>query len=394
MSDVNKNKEFKRVIVLNGGGLVVPFIATDCRIALEKNGVIGFDLRIYLDENGEFTGVKDKVVEFFRDFEPDFIFTVDAGVVRNEPEFFDSLGIPVVAWFVDDPFLAMNRNNIIDKFFAFSWDRAFVEPLRELGCAIAEYLPLGTNPARFRRVPPDDPACLPYRCDVSFVGSSLSGNTYRRDRDDIDDAKLKAIFEESIERHSVPPHPPIAELMADIEKRDGVKVNAPNRHAMDFCLAVQSMFLYRNRALGRAARFGPHIYGDEGWRDVVPAGTEYRGPIDYMEDLKYLYSASKVNLNLSKSQLLTSVNQRVFDAPACGGFVLTDYREDAERLFDPDSEIAVFRSYDEMEAKLEYFLGNDAERETRARMTRRRVLSEHTYAHRMKKILETIKDFI
>ena len=84
----------------------------------------------------------------------------------------------------------------------------------------------------------------------------------------------------------------------------------------------------------------------------------------------------------------------VFDAPACGGFVLTDYREDAERLFDPDKELAVFRNYEEMEAKAAYFLENDKERESRARMTKRRVLSEHTYLHRMKRMLEVLTEYI
>jgi spore maturation protein CgeB len=388
------NPTFKRAGILRNGGIVVPHIAEDCRIALDQIGVIAFDLRIKAPRRGALADVKDEVAEYINEIKPDFLFTVDGGLVRDEPEFFAELGIPVVAWFVDDPMGVMGPHNVFDKLLIFTWDRAFIEPLRAIGCKLVEYLPLGVNPARFRRVPPEDPKCAPFRCDVSFVGSSLISNLFRAEFDSLENEKLKSILNECIERHAPPPHPPVAKLLADAERRAGAKVTVPCRRGLEEHIAVEAMLLYRKRALARLARFVPHIYGDDGWNSILPPGAVFRGQVDYLNDLKYLYSSSKINLNLSKSQLITSVNQRVFDAPACGGFVLTDYREDTERLFDTDEEIAVFHDYAEMEQKVEYFLENNAERENRARMTKRRVLGEHTYAHRMKKMLETIKDYI
>jgi spore maturation protein CgeB len=257
-----------------------------------------------------------------------------------------------------------------------------------------EYLPLGTNPNRFRRMPPDDTRLAPFACDISFVGSSLVDSSIIKGIVLGDDPDLRKIFVECVERHAVPPHMPAGEILREIEQRMNKTVTAVNRGGFERQIEFEAMVLYRSRAINRLARFSPSVYGDGGWNSVLAEGPLYCGSIDYKGDLPFLYCASQINLNLSKSQLITSVNQRVFDAPACGGFVLTDYREDVVNLFDPDKQLAVFRDGDEMETKAAYFLENEKERESRARMTRRRVLAEHTYAHRMRRMLDLLAQYI
>jgi len=388
------NKKFKRAIVLKGGGIVMPYIADDCVAALDQVGVIVFGLSIRVLSGQTFDSVRDETREKLNEIKPDFILSMDAGLVRDEPAFFEDLGIPVVAWFVDDPTIDMTPEKMFDKLMIFSWDREYIQILRDYGCKVVEYLPLGTNPAKFRRTPPTDPRCAPFACDVSFVGSSLEKQSIRSIIDNEYEPKLREVMNECIRQHAEPPHTPVSELLNEALGREKLALVADNRRAFEGQIEIEAMMLYRSRALNRLARFAPHVYGDDGWPALLDPGSVFRGPIVYDVDLPLLYSASRINLNLTKSQLKTSVNQRVFDAPACGGFVLTDKREDAELLFDTDKEIAVFNSYDDMEAKTAYFLENSEERETRARMTKRHVLAEHTYAHRMRRILEVIGDYI
>jgi spore maturation protein CgeB len=390
----NWERKFKRAVVLNGSGMIAQHITSDCNDALNQIGVMSFELYVKWLADQTFDSVCGNVKEFLDEVKPDFIFVIDAGLVRDAPDFFASTNIPVVSWFVDDPFMFLNPDNVFDRLFAFTWDRAYIEPLLEIGCGFAGHLPLGTNPNRFRRVPQSDPRHDRYCCDVSFVGSSLAHHSTDNFAKTHHDPLLLEILDECITRHALPPHTPVADLLAEIEKRNDVVITAEDRFNLEFDIALVAMRLFHANALGRLAGFAPHVYGDDGWLSLLAPGPVYRGPIDYTGDLHVLYSASSINLNLSKSQLKTSVNQRVFDAPACGGFVLTDYREDAERLFDPDTELALFHDLEEMEAKTAYFLENSEERESRARKTKRRVLSEHTYAHRMRRMLQLLAESI
>ena len=47
-------------------------------------------------------------------------------------------------------------------------------------------------------------------------------------------------------------------------------------------------------------------------------------PLNYYKDLPLLYNACKINFNATSLQMKEAVNQRVFDVPACGAFLLTD----------------------------------------------------------------------
>jgi len=383
-------ERFRRAVLLQGTGIVVPFIVEDCRIALERMGCFVFELGVRWLARESFESITGELRKCIGEIKPDFILSLDGGLVRDYPAFFAELGIPVVEWFVDDPTLVITAENIFDNMLLFTWDREFIEPIRSLGCRVVEYLPLGVNPQKFRRVPPDDPRLAEYKCGISFVGSSLAEFCEKDVIKKELDPRVSAVFEECIRRHAAPPHPPLHDLLGEIEERENINILAQNRVLLEEDLSFQAVIAYRCGAVNRLARFEPHVYGDGGWSSLLSQGPVYKGSIDYKTELNLLYSASQINLNLSKMQLKTSVNQRVFDAPACGGFVLTDYREDAVRLFDPETEIAVFRDLDEMEAKAAYFLENKAEREMRARKSKQRVLNEHTYVHRMKRMLEVM----
>ncbi|MFA6448200.1 MAG: glycosyltransferase [bacterium] len=405
----------KSAVVLRGTGIVTPYIADECVTALNQANVaaIGIEMRVTSDES-ELNRAKvgasgiqiqmsseETVMDYFnkmrvciKEIKPDFILSIDAVFTRDYPALFDELGIPVAAWFVDDPMMFMTLGSVCSKFIAFSWDRVYVKPLSDLGCLAAEYLPLGTNPAKFRRTPPSDPRCAPFACDVSFVGSSLGQRTILSGIENEYEPRMRDIMEECVSRHSEPPHPPVRELLNEALAREKTAPVVDKRRAIEVRIETASMALYRSRAINRLARFAPQVYGDSGWPALLEPGPVFRGPIGYDVDLPLLYSASRINLNLTKSQLKTSVNQRVFDAPACGGFVLTDKREDAELLFDTDKEIAVFNNEDDMATKVAYFLENNEERESRARMTKRHVLAEHTYAHRIRRMLEVVENHI
>jgi spore maturation protein CgeB len=87
-----------------------------------------------------------------------------------------------------------------------------------------------------------------------------------------------------------------------------------------------------------------------------------------------------------------AVNQRVFDVPACGAFLLTDYQESLDELFEIGKELVVYRHKDEIPEIVRYYLKNPEQRKTIAMKGRQRVLKEHTYKHRLNELINYMKD--
>ena len=87
-----------------------------------------------------------------------------------------------------------------------------------------------------------------------------------------------------------------------------------------------------------------------------------------------------------------AVNQRVFDVPAAGAFVLTDWREQMDELFEPGVEMACYRHPDEVPELTRRYLAHPAEREALIRAGRRRVLACHTWDRRLQKLIAVMRD--
>jgi spore maturation protein CgeB len=81
------------------------------------------------------------------------------------------------------------------------------------------------------------------------------------------------------------------------------------------------------------------------------------------------------------------VNPRTFEIASCGAFQLVDKRELLPELF-TDDELAVFDSMDELKEKIVWYKTRPEERKGLADRARERVLREHTYAARMRLLLD------
>jgi spore maturation protein CgeB len=65
---------------------------------------------------------------------------------------------------------------------------------------------------------------------------------------------------------------------------------------------------------------------------------------------------------------------------------MTDWREDAVALFEPDEEAVYFKSLQELPDLIDRYLKDPKERKRIAAAGRRRFLNEHTAAHRMSEL--------
>ncbi len=104
-----------------------------------------------------------------------------------------------------------------------------------------------------------------------------------------------------------------------------------------------------------------------------------------------LYQRYQAVLNIrNEANVEHGLNQRSFEPLACGAPVLNDDLPDLPRCFEPGREILVYRDADELNA-LAARLQREPSFGTRvAEAGRRRVLTEHTYDHRVRTILSDL----
>jgi len=140
-----------------------------------------------------------------------------------------------------------------------------------------------------------------------------------------------------------------------------------------------------------ALPFGLVIYGNRAWHP--PLDRACRGKIA-AEDLPKLYSSANVNLNahITEHVLWNTVNLRVYDILASGGFVISDRTRELEDEFG-DSVICT-EGEEDLWAKLVRYLADPQARRTFGENGRNLVCDRHTYAERARVVVDFLYDIL
>lgn len=147
----------------------------------------------------------------------------------------------------------------------------------------------------------------------------------------------------------------------------------------------------RRMALERLAeRFYVDLYTNSADKNL--RGVHAHGTVDYLKESGKIFYASKINLQLTMPSIETGISQRVYDIMAVGGFVLSNYQQEYETLFEPDRDVVLFRDLDEMMRKAEYYLTHERERLMIAVNGYRKVNDKHNYILRVQELLDKLKE--
>lgn len=104
-----------------------------------------------------------------------------------------------------------------------------------------------------------------------------------------------------------------------------------------------------------------------------------------------LYAKHQAVLNVRhEHNIIQGINQRTFEALACGTPVLDEALADVSLCFEPGREILMWKSPEELNALCQQVLTDDAYARRIGEAGYRRVLAEHTYLHRARKILDEL----
>ena len=104
-------------------------------------------------------------------------------------------------------------------------------------------------------------------------------------------------------------------------------------------------------------------------------------------------SAARINLCITRRSHATvfgSSSCRPFELAASGAAVVANPYDGVERWFEPGSELLIVRDAEEAIAAYRSLLDDPAQAEEMGRRARERVLDEHTYRHRARRVLELL----
>ncbi len=343
-------------------------------------------------------GFVEELLRTVMDFKPDFALTVNHFGVDREGKFTDLLSkidLPLASWFVDNPYLILYRYDKVrpEKTAVFTYDAGNLDIMREQGFNNVFYLPLATDPDRFKSGTTGKPE---WEADVSFVGNSMvkpvAQYLEEANLPDVLSRGYRALSAEfgeaedlSVSRFLKRRHPDRISAMEKLPSDE-------QKLSYEALITWEATRQYRLDCVKRLMKYNPLIAGDDGWKELLGhTGWRYLAYLDYYNDLPGFYPMSKVNFNCTSRQMKGAVNQRIFDVPACGGFVLTDHREQMEKLFDPEVEVVSYGHPDEIGDLVDKYLKDSSLRDKVSAAARKRILAEHTYEHRITDLIEKMR---
>lgn len=337
------------------------------------------------------------LLELIKNFRPNLVLTVnhlgfDADGLMDD--LFTRLNLPVSSWFVDSPAFILGTGRPSPQVQAFSWDRDYLETLKTQGFQKVSYLPLASDQNLFQPRPG-----LKTSRDLAFVGDSLTAATSKY---------LGKLGLEPDENGRRPFLQAADELAADFLNNSdllpgaaGLKALADRFNLSRAAEAFKDLAalitwragrIWRQRVLSALPPGDLTVAGDSHWRQLLnPPSANLIPPLDYYRELAPFYQGSQVNLNITSAQMKTGLNQRVFDVPAAGGFLLTDHREQLFELFEPEREVVSYHDPEEARNLADWYLKHPAERARVIQAARHRVLGQHLYRHRLAQLLKEME---
>ncbi len=371
------------------------FLTREIERAIKRLGQRVEKVPIRKGEDGEV--IVSRLMKKILEFKPDFFLTINHLGFDEEgalTSFFKSIEMPAASWYVDSPNIIIRGfdKNVSPYISIFLWDKWYIKDMEAMGFEEVAYLPLATDEEVFMPMKLSPLDIKRYDADVGFVGNSMVKPTM-----------------EKLEKVSTELHPlvekmaqllsssrmPFDEVLKAIDEDELKRVKSltvQERLDLEAAILWSATLLYRLSCIEALKDFNPCIHGDKDWKKLLGNGYRPGHSLNYYKELPVFYNACKVNLNATSLQMGQAVNQRVFDVPACGGFLLTDHQEALEELFEVGEEVITYKDKDEIPELVRFYLRNRDARKASARRGRQRVLREHTYKHRLKSIIQLMRE--
>ncbi|WP_415718116.1 CgeB family protein [Maridesulfovibrio sp.] len=331
-------------------------------------------------------------------FKPHFILSINHLGLDAEGQVLGLLkrcNIPFASWFVDRPEIYMETPVDSSALLAiFCWDPKSIPFFKKRNVKEAHYLPLGADPSIFypkKNVAPE--------ISVSFVGASWTTLIVLLLKAGRFNAPLLQEYKKLGSLYESSSNPELTAILGQMKPSALEAYATLSTHEQNLfhnLIAYEATRQRRVKIVSKILKFRPVIVGDRYWKLRFAASNEefsWWSSLDYEQGLPDFYRNSAVNFNTTSLKSKLAMNQRIFDVPACGAFLLTEASKPLENLFEPGKEVACYTETSSIPETVARWLRSPEERGKIAQAGRRRVLAEHTYQHRLAEIIQKMRVF-
>ncbi len=385
--------------------LYVPGIA-ETKDIVEELKLLHYTVDAYPEAqnmNGVDEGKIAGIVEYVKEHEITHIISI--GLIYNCAIAAEVGGIKYVAIIWDSPYVKMYTSyGRMEMCYYSVFDKLDYQEFKRRGTPHVIYQPCAVRKSEIMKWYKRNQPGKRFVEDISFVGSIYDHNPYD---------KVARLFPPEI-------HSYFAEIFEEAAfKWDGVNrvygktspevlkymqvINPEFKLDNPYEISDEKFFeiVYLTRKIANIERicilnmlaeyYDVAFFTNRGENNQALAGVKIMPPVQTGEASSFVYSHSKINLNISIKGIEGATPQRVMEITGAGGFTLTNYCEETLELFEEDKEIVTYKSPEEMLDKVEYYLRHEEERKAIARAGYEKTLKCYTYDKKLKQLMDWVE---
>lgn len=310
--------------------------------------------------------------------------------------------VKYVSWTYDSPFMYLYSTTIkLPTNVAFCFDNAVVDELKSKGVETIHYLPMAAPVDLYDKMYCGFLKRKEYESDISFVGSM-----YTEARQDLMknlsgvapqvQQFLETLIQLQLQSYAVP----ILEkflnpgILVELQNVCPIEIDPDEMQSeawmyANYFLARETTARERTQIISALSeRYSLKLYTPEATPNIP--GADNKGPVDYCDEMPYVFKNSKINLNISLKSIYSGIPLRAFDIMGCGGFLISDFQADFNGLFVPDEDYVFYTTPEDLYAKVDYYLEHEDQRKRIAANGYAKVKEKHTYDIRVQEILRKL----
>ncbi|MCM1326565.1 MAG: DUF3880 domain-containing protein [Bacteroidales bacterium] len=309
-------------------------------------------------------------------------------------------GMKYLAWCYDAPLnvehLEESLGNSVN--YVFFFDRMQFERYRKMGFDTVWHLPLGINCTRLKNLVVSAEVFKRYQAEISFVGNLYESKiqSILAPMEEYTQGYLTALMSAQSKVYG---YYMLDELLTDklledinqqyLLKQPDTKFRL-SKEALNFAMASEITRRERLILLNLCGkRFDTKVYCYE--KNDLLQGIQQCGSVDYVSQMPLVFACSKINLNPSLRIIQSGIPLRAFDIMGAGGFLLSNYQEELQELYENEREMVIYENMGDAIEKADFYLRHEDLRTDIAQRGREKTLKEHSIQDRLKEILTVAK---
>lgn len=328
-----------------------------------------------------------------RSFSPHFVFSFNYFPVISKV--CNMAEVTYVSWVYDNPLVSLYSYTLANP-----WNRVFLFDKQEYlffranGIDTVHYLPLAAAPEALGNNAAPEKLRQTYKADISFVGSLYTEPKHQlyyriKGLPCYTQGYLDAIMQAQKHIYGISLIEELLneEVLSDLRKACPCPPN-PDGVETESYLYSNYFLLRQITAIDRreliheiSSKHALHIYTND--TSYTCPGCTNHGPVDYYQELPYVFYHSKINLNITLRSIKSGIPLRAFDIMGSQGFLLTNYQEDFLDYFIPGEDFIYYEDVNDLLCKIDYFLSHENERAEIAENGYEKILCGHTYEMRI-----------